>query len=211
MHEDYSCSLCLWQMVRNLFQYNFDSQKSLWISCPPIASLSFSIFPLSCCVYLPRIFRFPWQRSSDTAPSTSVHPEILRSWDPVTRRSRWGLWEDNTLGCPAYSGGHNRLLDPTPSTELTAKLWANPLNNGRFHIIGGIIDGISSIYYRITVSCFVLMKACFIISIFLMILNTVCRNIDFGIQSRKRVSLNRSRRDVKSEFFAFLEEFYASK
>ena len=145
-------------------------------------------------VYLPRIFRFPWQRTSNTAPRTSVHPEIL---------SLGGLGDDYTGMSTRLWRSHNGLTHPTPSGELTGKLsqflnkWEVPHNRG-------IIDGISSIFYRINVSCFVLMKAYFIISIFLMTLNSVYVYRFSGSKVEKRVSTNKSRRNDKNKFFAFL-------
>ena len=174
MQEDYSCSFCLWQMARNLFQYHFDSQKTLILSSLSMATFKpFFLFiyhegvqDFRCPgVYLPRILRFSWQRTANTAPCTSVHPQLLslgrlgEHWDVqstveviIATLTQW------TLPHPTH-----------PHVQLTTNMGPNPLNNGRLHIIGGIIDGISSIYYRITVSCFVLMKACFIIWIFIMI------------------------------------------
>ena len=104
---------------------------------------------------------------------------------------------------------HNGLTHPTPSGELTAKLsqflnkWEVPHNRG-------IIDGISSIFYRINVSCFVLMKAYFIISIFLMTLNSVYVYRFSESKVEKRVSTNKSRRNDKNKFFAFLLELLYS-
>ena len=120
MHEDYSCSLCLWQMARNLFQYNFDRKKTLLIiSNISTATLKpFSIYHEGDQVarwpgvYLPRILRFPRERTSDTAPGTSVHPQILSL-------GRLGEHWDVHRTVEVIIATLTRCGHPTPGGELT--------------------------------------------------------------------------------------------